>query len=110
VEDEDEEEEDAVSEDEEEEDDDEEEAKKQQQPNQEPQQEPQQREISAEELEAALKAMSECSQGYDWNERDEMSNPCQFEDCGSTGDKGWQCGGQGHWICRQCVLNKSGNV
>jgi hypothetical protein len=53
-------------------------------------------------IQEALLEMGQCSQGFDWNERDQIE-PCQAGGCGASGVDGWQCGGGSHWMCRGCV-------
>jgi hypothetical protein len=59
--------------------------------------------LTEKQIQEALLEMGQCSQGYDWNERDKIE-PCQADGCGASGVVGWQCGGGSHWMCRGCVV------
>jgi hypothetical protein len=57
--------------------------------------------LTEKQIQEALLEMGQCSQGFDWIERDQIQ---ACDACGASGMDGWNCSAGGHWMCRGCVL------
>jgi hypothetical protein len=64
-------------------------------------------ELEEEQIQEAISMAGQCSQGFAWDRRQQMSNACGK--CGSgTGYEGYQCQGGSHWLCMPCIRSAAG--
>jgi hypothetical protein len=64
-------------------------------------------ELEEERIQEAISMAGQCSQGFAWDHRQQISNACGQCGCG-TGYEGYQCKGGTHWLCMPCIRSAAG--